>query len=122
MPTIEFLEDFGEAFNRHDVDAIVAHMTDDCEFYLSNGPDVHGFRYSGRDRVRQGVQYVFDQYPDGRWEEARHFVAGDRGVSEWVFRGTQADGTRVESRGCDVLTFRDGRIAVKDSYRKGKAF
>jgi ketosteroid isomerase-like protein len=45
-------------------------------------------------------------------------VAGDRGVSEWVFTGTAHDGAAVEVQGCDVFTFRDGLIAVKNSYRK----
>ena len=44
--------------------------------------------------------------------------AGDRGVSEWTFTGTRSDGTRVEVNGCDLLTFRDGKIAVKNAFRK----
>jgi hypothetical protein len=48
-------------------------------------------------------------------------VSGDRGVSAWVFRGTRLDGTRVDVNGCDLFTFRDGKIAVKDSYRKQRA-
>ncbi len=120
MPTVDFLESFGEAFNRHDLDAIMDHMTEDCAFLLSVGPDRDGFRYAGREQVRRGVAEVFATFPDGRWEEAPHFVAGDRGLSEWVFRGTKTDGTRVEVNGCDVFTFRDGKIAVKNSYRKNR--
>jgi hypothetical protein len=41
-------------------------------------------------------------------------------VSEWIFTGTRRDGTRVEVRGCDLFTFRDGKIAVKNSYRKNR--
>jgi ketosteroid isomerase-like protein len=47
-------------------------------------------------------------------------VCGDRGVSEWTFTGTYADGRRVEVRGCDLFRFRDGRIALKNSYRKNR--
>jgi ketosteroid isomerase-like protein len=47
-------------------------------------------------------------------------VQGDRGFSEWTFTGTARDGTRVEVHGCDLFMFRDGRIAVKDSYRKNR--
>ena len=47
-------------------------------------------------------------------------VCGDRGVSEWKFTGTRADGTRVEANGCDLFTFRNGKIAVKDAYRKDR--
>ncbi len=42
----------------------------------------------------------------------------DRGVSEWRFRGTTADGKRVEVDGCDLFTFAGGRIARKRSYFK----
>jgi ketosteroid isomerase-like protein len=41
-------------------------------------------------------------------------------VSEWTFTGTRTDGSRVEVHGCDLFTFRDGKIAVKDSYRKNR--
>ncbi len=32
--------------------------------------------------------------PDAQWAEGSHFVCGDRGVSEWTFKGTKPDGTR----------------------------
>jgi ketosteroid isomerase-like protein len=118
MSTVEFLRSFAEAFNRHDLDSIMAHMTEDCVFDLSAGPERHGRRYSGREAVRGGFAEVFAAFPNGQWEEARHLVAGDRGLSEWVFRGTRPDGTRVEVNGCDIFTFRDGKIAMKDSFRK----
>jgi taurine dehydrogenase small subunit len=54
------------------------------------------------------------------WGNAQHFVCGDRGVSEWTFTGTRADGSRVEVHGCDLFSFRDGRIALKNSYRKNR--
>ncbi len=30
------------------------------------------------------------------------------------------DGTRVEVHGCDLFTFRDGKIFLKNSYRKNR--
>ena len=74
----------------------------------------------GRDAVRAGFAEVFTTFPDSQWEEGIHLVSGDRGVSEWVFRGTRLDGSRVEVNGCDLFTLRDGRIAVKNSYRKNR--
>lgn len=47
-------------------------------------------------------------------------MSGDRGVSEWIFTGTTAEGKRVEDNGCDVFTFRNGKIAVKSSYFKNR--
>jgi taurine dehydrogenase small subunit len=116
--TVQFLDAFAEAFNRHDVKAILAAMTEDCVFEASAGPDVCGRRYEGPQEVGKAFAEVFETFPDAQWRDARHFFVGDRGLSEWTFSGTRADGTRVEVTGCDVFTFRDGKIAVKDSYRK----
>jgi ketosteroid isomerase-like protein len=119
--SIDFLVSFCDAFNRHDLDALMAHMTEDCIFDASAGSEQHGTRYVGRDAVRTGFADVFASFPDSQWEEGRHWISGDRGVSEWVFRGTRLDGTRVEVNGCDLFTFRDGKIAVKDSFRKQRS-
>jgi len=116
--TVETLQDFADAWNRHDVDALMSFMTEDCVFESSSGPDVCGTRYVGFDSVRAGFAAVWTTFPDAHWGNARHFVAGDRGVSEWTFTGTRADGTRIEVHGCDLFTFRNGKIALKDSYRK----
>ncbi len=67
-----------------------------------------------------GFAEVWAAFPDAHWSNARHFVGGDRGVSEWTFTGTRADGTRDEVNGCDLFTFEDGKIALKNSYRKNR--
>ena len=113
----DFLDAFADAWNRHDVDAILSMMTADCVFEASRGPEAKGTVYVGRDEVRRGIEEVFAAFPDARWNGPTHFVAGERGVSEWVFTGTGSSG-RVEVQGCDVFTFREGKIAVKNSYRK----
>ena len=119
--TVEWLQAFADAFNRHDVDAIMSFMTDDCVFEASAGPDVCGKHYEGRASVGAAFVDVWTTFADAHWGDARHFICGDRGVSEWVFSGTRADGTRVEVNGCDLFSFRDGRIAVKNSYRKNRS-
>jgi ketosteroid isomerase-like protein len=116
--TTDFLEAFAAAWNRHDTDAILSMMTPDCVFQASRGPEVKGTAYVGQDEVRRGIEDVFRSFPDARWNGSMHFISGDRGVSEWVFTATGPDGARIEVQGCDLFTFRDGRIAVKNSYRK----
>jgi steroid delta-isomerase-like uncharacterized protein len=118
--TVATLQAFAEAFNRHDADALMGFMTDDCVFEASAGPDVCGASHVGARAVRAAFCDVWQTYPDAQWHAPRHFVSGDRGVSEWTFTGTRADGSRVEVHGCDVFTFRDGKIAVKNSYRKNR--
>lgn len=114
------LDAFAEAWNRHDVDALMSMMTADCIFEASAGNAVDGERHEGQQAVRAAFAAVFEQYPDAHWGNARHFVAADRGVSEWTFTGTLKDGMRVEVTGCDLFTFRNGRIAIKNSFRKNR--
>ena len=118
--TPDVLQAFADAWNRHDVDALMSFMTDDCVFQASAGPEACGARYAGREAVRAAYADVFATCPDAHWANARHLVQGDRGISEWTFTGTRADGSRAEVNGCDLFTFRDGRIAVKNSYRKNR--
>ncbi len=118
--TTDVLQDFADAWNRHDVDALMSFMTDDCVFESSAGADIFGARYVGREAVRAAFAEVWAVFPDAHWRNARHFVHGDRGVSEWTFTGTRADGARVEVNGCDLFTLRDGKILLKNSYRKNR--
>ena len=118
--TTDHLQAFADAWNRHDADALMTFMTDDCVFEASAGAEVWGARTQGREAVRAAYAEVWATFPDAQWRNARHFVCGDRGVSEWTFTGTRGDGTRVEVHGCDLFTFRDGRIALKNSYRKNR--
>ena len=118
--TVKDLQAFADAWNRHDIDALMSFMAEDCAFESSAGLEVCGTRYAGRDEVRAGYSEVWRTFPDAHWADGRHLVQGDRGVSEWTFTGTKADGTRVEVHGCDLFTFRDGKIALKNSYRKNR--
>ena len=119
-PTPEFLAAFADAWNRHDIDALMSFMAEDCAFHAVAGPDTLGRSFVGREAVREGFQLAWQTFPDAAWLDGDHFVCGDRGVSESTFCGTKADGTRIEARMVDVFTFRDGKIAVKNAYRKDR--
>jgi steroid delta-isomerase-like uncharacterized protein len=111
---------FADGWNRHDVDFLMTFMADDCVFEGATGTEACGARHVGRERVREAFARVFATFPDARFGNTRHVVAGERGLSEWVFTGTTADGRTVEVNGCDLFTFREGRIAVKSSYFKNR--
>jgi len=98
----------------------MAMMTTDCVFEASAGNAVNGERHEGQHAVRAACAAVFERFPDAHWGNARHFVSGDRGVSEWTFTGTLNDGKRVEVDGCDLFTLRNGKIAIKNSFRKNR--
>ena len=114
-PSLQALLD---AFNSHDVDAILSFFTDDCVFDAPRGPAPGGRRLVGTEEVRKGFQARFDGIPDIHYGDERHFTSGDRGVSEWTIRGTQASGEPIEVRGCDLFEFTDGKISRKDSFWK----
>src|SRR5215208_7546915 len=109
---LHLLHVFADAWNHHDLDTLMAYMTDDCVFESSAGSNVYGTRSVGQQEVRAAFSEVFATFPDAQWRDARHFADGDRGVSEWMFTGTRADGVCFEVNGCDLLTFRDGKIAI----------
>ena len=88
------LQAFLDAFNAHHVDAIISLQ------------------------VRAGIESRFDGIPDVQYVDDRHWTSGDRGVSEWTIRGTQATGKRIEVRGCDLFEFSGGKIRRKDSFWK----
>jgi steroid delta-isomerase-like uncharacterized protein len=115
---IDLLERFAAAFNRHDIAALLAMVTDDCVFETSNGPLPFGERHVGTGALSVAFPKIWESFPDARWDDAVHVACGDRGFSEWTFRGTSRAGIRVEMRGVDLFTFRDGRICRKDTYRK----
>ena len=118
--TVETLAAFADAWNRHDLEALMTFMTDDCVFETAAGPEACGARHVGHADVRTAFESAWKNFPDAQWRNGTHFVAGDRGVSEWLFTGTAADGSRVEANGVDVFTFRDGKIAVKNVFRKDR--
>ena len=107
-----------DAFNAHDVDAIMEFFTDDCVFDMPRGPGPGGRLMIGKDEVREGIRSRFAGLPDIHYGDDRHFVCGDRGASEWTIRGTTPEGRRIEVRGCDLFEFRDGKVSRKDSYWK----
>jgi ketosteroid isomerase-like protein len=112
------LERILAGFNAHDAAAIVADFTHDAVFDAPRGAHAGGTRYTGREAIRLAFEQRFAGIPDIRYEDDRHFVAGDRGVSEWTIRGHSADGSPIEVRGCDLWEFDGATVRRKDSYWK----
>jgi taurine dehydrogenase small subunit len=116
--TPERLAEALAAWNTHDAERVLAHFTDDCTYHASFGPDLLGRSYAGRSEVLEGVRNFFERFPDGRFEETEVFVAGDRGAAEWTFVATEADGTELRVRGCDLFEFDGELIRIKNAFRK----
>ena len=116
--THELLKEFLEAFNRHDLDAIMTYFAEDCVFYMPRGSAPRGDRFVGKDQVRTGLAKRFEGIPDVHYGDDRHWACGDLGVSEWTLTGTSAQGKKLEVRGVDLLEFAGGKITRKDSFWK----
>ena len=120
--TIELLDIIQNAFNRHDVDTILTHFADDCEWLMTRGPDPwEGKRLKGKQAIGDVLRARFEVIGDMRWEDMSHFISPDhrRACSEWTVRGTPNDGSPpLDYLGCDVWTFRDGQVVKKDTYWK----
>ena len=117
-PATPSLQAFLDALNAHDVDAVMSFLTEDCVFDMPRGPSPGGRRLIGSEQVRAGIQSRFDGIPDIQYGDDRHWTSGNRGVSEWTIRGTQATGEPIEVRGCDLFEFTGGKISRKDSFWK----
>ena len=115
---VEMLRAIAAGFDRHDLDAIMAHFADDAVFETPRGTEPWGRRVVGKDAVRAAFGDRFAGIPDVRYQQDDHFVDGDRGASEWTLSGTTVDGERLEIRGCDLWTFHGGKVVRKDSYWK----
>jgi ketosteroid isomerase-like protein len=111
---------FGKAFNRADIDGILACVTDDFEWRLAAGPEApHGEIVKGREAVRAALEKRDETYRDMRFSEAEVCMAGDNKVIG-TFRATgrYTGGGSIDVRGVDIYVLRDGLIASKDSYWK----
>lgn len=112
------LQRFNEAFNRHDVDAIMVMMTEDCIFE-NTFPPPDGTLYKGQAAVRQFWESFFQSSPHAHFETEEMFMAGERAVQLWIYRWVDEEGVAGHVRGVDIFRFRSGLIAEKLSYVKG---
>jgi ketosteroid isomerase-like protein len=115
--TIAAVEAFNEAFNRHDVDAVMAHMTDDAVFESTSPPA--GERHEGAEAVRAAWEAFFAASPTAHFDAEEVIATGDRCVVRWVYTWTGERGTTERVHGVDVMRVRDGRVAEKLAYVKG---
>ena len=115
--TLEVVERFNEATNRHDVDGMMAVMSDDVVFESTSSPD--GDRYEGAAAVRAAWEALFREAPRARFEGEETVVAGDRCTVRWryLFDGDSPEAGHV--RGIDLIKVTNGKITEKFAYVKG---
>ena len=118
LSTLAAVRRFNEAFDRHDVDGVMAAMTEDCVFE-NTCPPPDGERYAGQDSMRAFWERFFDSSPGTRFMTEEIFAAMDRCVVRWRYDWKGKDGTPGHIRGVDLFRVRDGKVAEKLAYVKG---
>lgn len=115
--TLAAVERFNAAFNSHDIDLVMAAMTQDCVFDSTN-PAPDGLRIEGAAEVRVFWEKFFAANPDAHFEVEEIFASNDRCVVRWLYRKTK-DSRPWHLRGVDIFKIRDGKVAEKLAYVKG---
>ena len=119
----ETIDRYNEAWNAHDLDAIMAMHAPDMVFENHTaGESAQG------PEARDHIGSIFETWPDIRFETRRLYVRDDLVVQEWTARAThnstmrrgdvvaEPTGRRVEWKGLDVIPFEDGLVKRKDVY------
>lgn len=107
-----------DAFNRHDIEAVMA-----CFHAAPLLVDAEGTRFEGRDAVRRHYEATFSLFPDGRCDLRAVDTGGGGATAESLFHGTLAgDDTVVEALGPEVIKIDDGTIKeISDHHRVVRA-
>ncbi len=116
--TIEAINRFSDALNRHDVQAVMALMTENCVFE-NTYPPPDGERFEGQAAVRQFWETFFDASPEAVFHAEEMIAHADRSVLRWRYEWSNPDGSHGHVRGVDVLRVRNGKVAEKLAYVKG---
>jgi predicted SnoaL-like aldol condensation-catalyzing enzyme len=122
MSKIEFairsVLDFNQAFNRHDVDTMMALMSDDCVFENTQ-PAPDGAVYSGKETVTRFWYEFFVQSPSAHIDIEEICGYGERCIMRWNYSWVDLDGNQGHVRGVDLFRVKNDVIVEKLSYVKG---
>jgi ketosteroid isomerase-like protein len=105
------LHTYIDAWRRHDVDAVLSTLTDDCVVIEAYGPV-----YRGRPRVKQWMHAWFAA--GGRvdaWDITTHAASGEFLMAEWSFECTWR-GQAGQFEGSSIARLHDDRIAYLREY------
>ncbi|MCX8025716.1 MAG: nuclear transport factor 2 family protein [Thermanaerothrix sp.] len=109
---------FNEAFNRHDVKAMMQLMSEDVVFE-NTSPAPDGSVYRGKENVTRFWEDFFRQSPQAHIEIEEIFGMGFRCVVRWRYTWVDAEGKPGHVRGVDIYRIKEGHICEKLSYVKG---
>ena len=111
-PEEELIKRYFDAFNRHDLQAVVACFHDEAVLVGPNGK-----RTAGIAQVRRSYETEFAQFPDAHCELRLCTGNNGRGVAESYFTGTREE-QLVEAIGAEVMEIVDGKIKEIRDYHQ----
>jgi len=118
--TKELVDAIGDAFNANDIDAVMKYFADTATFDHAAGPDIHGKRFEGKDAIRTVFSGLFDNVSKVHWETLDCHISGNKAICEYRRIATLNSGEEQDFLSVDILTFKDGLIAHKDTYYKAR--
>ena len=118
--THALLDKITDAYNRNDIDAVMAFFSEDAVFDHAAGPDIHGARFKGKDTIKGIFQGLFDSVESVHWESVDTRVSGDKAYCEFHRIAKLKSGEIQDFLSVDVLTFRGGLIIHKDTFYKNR--
>ena len=107
---------YNDAWNAHDVDAILGFHAPDMVFQNHTAGDL----VEGAD-VGPHIAGIFRRTPDLAFTSRRLYARDGLVVSEWTATATDSAGRRIEWDGIDVFPFENGLIVRKDVYSSSHA-
>ena len=111
-PTLEdVIDGYNEAWNRHDLDGIMALHAPGMIFQNYNAGE-----HAEGDAVRTHIGQIFENWPDLRFTGRSLYVGEDFVVQEWTAHATHPSGTELTWEGVDIFPFKEGKILRKDVY------
>ena len=105
------IDRYNEAWNAHDLDAIVAMHAPDMIFENHTA----GERAEGA-AVEPHIAEIFANWPDLRFEGVRTYARDGVVTQEWMAFATHSSGTKLSWAGVDVIPTEGGLIKRKDVY------
>jgi predicted SnoaL-like aldol condensation-catalyzing enzyme len=109
---------FNEAFNQHDIAAMMQLLSEDCIFEDTT-PAPDGGLYSGKAALTQYWQRYFTQSPHAHIKVEEIFGFGIRCIMRWRYEWGNEAGNTGHVRGVDIFRVQNGSICEKLSYVKG---
>ena len=114
---MNLVERFAEAFNRRDVDGLLALFTEDATYAdLFFGP------HAGQAALRAMFERMFREGRDCRWQMNSIVTDARRAAAEWTFSYVVTEavprsaGRKVRFRGMSLFELEGGRVARYREY------